>query len=612
MHDPTNPPRADDDDAPAWTDESPRERDPGPAASGCRWKVVVVDDEPAVHSVSRLALQRLTVDGVPLDLYSAHSAREGRAVLAEHPDAALLLLDVVMESDDAGLRLVEWLRRDRANTMTRIVLRTGQPGLAPEMEVMANYDINDYLAKMEVTTQRLITSVIAGVRAYRDLRTITIQRSGLHKVIDATATLFDANSVEQLLSGILEQVSGLLLPRESSVFFVARRPLFEPTETTPTVIAASGRFSGALGRPVHEVLDAAILRDVERSLAGLGSVERGHYSVYSFDLGGDARPVLYLDGGGALESWEHQVISLFCANAGMALRNHRLYAEREQWLRAFERFVPKPFVHLVQQQDLRRVRVGDHLAREMSILFLDIVGFTARCETMAPPAVFELLNRLYAVIGPCLEQYGGIIDKYLGDGVMVLFPSGPQEAVEAALAAVEAIARFNRDTPLPDGPLVMGLGLHHGPVIVGMVGHPRRMAPTVIADTVNTAARIQEHNRVLGTTLLMSYAVAERIAPDRRPPARSLGSVILRGRARPVELLEVFAADPAPAQARKAATSRPFAAAVAALERREFAAAADLFAEVVAADPDDPVARHFHARCAAPTANHHTDESSEA
>ncbi|MCY1009215.1 DUF3369 domain-containing protein [Nannocystis pusilla] len=592
MHDPRDP-RDLGDDAPAWADDPETGPEPEPPAPQSRWKVIVVDDEPAVHSVSRLALQRLTVDGVPLQLHFADSARAAREVLSEHRDAALLLLDVVMESDDAGLRLVDWLRREQHNAMLRIVLRTGQPGLAPEMEVMAGYDINDYLSKTEVTTQRLITSVIAGVRAYRDLRTITIQRRGLHKVIDATATLFDARSVEQLLTGILEQVSGLLLPRESSVFFVARRPLFEPTEATPTVIAASGRFSEALGRPVHEVLDTAVLRDVERSLSGPGLVERGHYSVYSFDLGGEARPVLYLDGGGALESWERQVVSLFCANAGMALRNHRLYAEREQWLRAFERFVPKSLVHLVDKTDLRRVDVGDHLARDMSILFLDIASFTARCEAMPPPAVFDLLNRLYAIVGPCLEQHGGIIDKYLGDGVMVLFPTGPQDAIEAALAVLAAIDRFNCDTPLADGPLMMGIGLHHGPVIVGMVGHARRMAPTVIADTVNTASRIQEYNRVLGTALLVSRAVVDGLEAARSPALRSLGPIALRGRTQPVELLEVLAAAPEPTRARRTASAGQFAAGLAALDRREFADAGARFTEVVDADPDDTVARHF-------------------
>lgn len=587
----------DDDDAPAWRDE-PEGPAPGPAPSA-RWKVIVVDDEPAVHSVSRLALHRLQVDGVPLELHFAESAAGGREALRRNPDAALLLLDVVMESDDAGLRLVEWLRRDQGNSTIRIVLRTGQPGLAPEMEVMAGYDINDYLAKTEVTTQRLITSVIAGVRAYRDLRTISIQRRGLQKVIEATAALFDARSVEQLLSGILDQVSGLLLPRESSVFFVARPPLFEPTEPTPIVIAASGRFGAAVGRPVAEILGAEVLADVERSLAGLGAVERGAYTVYSFDLGGDARPVLYLDGGGALEAWERQVVTLFCANATMALRNHRLYAEREQWLRAFERFVPKPLVRLVQRHDLRRVEVGDHVACDMSVVFMDIAGFTGRCERMAPPAVFALLNRLYAVLGPCLEERGGVIDKYLGDGLLVLFPGGPGDALAAAAASLAAIDRFNAEEPQREGDLVMGVGLHHGPLILGMVGHAQRIAPTVIADTVNITSRIQEYTRVLGADLLVSARAAEALAPGALPAARALGALPIRGRSQPVELLEVFAFEPAAARARKAASAPAFEAAVLALGRGDLAAARAGFAAVVAADPDDVPARHFLACCAA-------------
>ncbi|MCA9691953.1 MAG: DUF3369 domain-containing protein [Nannocystaceae bacterium] len=586
----------DDDDAPAWLDESDESSEPQ-SALGPRWKVIVIDDEPAVHSVSRLALQRLRVDGVPLELHSAMSAREGRAVLQRHGDAALLLLDVVMESDDAGLRLVDWLRREQCNALVRIVLRTGQPGLAPEMEVMAGYDINDYLAKTEVTTQRLITSVIAAVRAHRDLRTITIQRRGLQKVIAATATLFDAASLEQLLRGILEQVSGLLLPRESSVFFIARRPLFEPVEVTPVVIAASGRYSVTVGRPVGEVLSAEVLADVRRSIAGQGPVERDDYSVHSFDLGGDARPVLYLDGGGELEEWERQVVSLFCANAAMALRNHRLYAEREQWLRAFERFVPKSMVHLIDKRDLRRVAVGDHMASEMTIMFMDIESFTARCERMSPQAVFCLLNRLYAAVGPCLEAHGGIIDKYLGDGVMVLFPADPRAALDAAIAALAVLERFNAEAPLDDGPLAMGIGLHFGPVIVGMVGHAQRIAPTVIADTVNTASRIQEYNRVLGTSVLVSRSLADALGEDAPAASRSLGLITIRGRSQSVELLEVFAGDPPRARAAKERTGSSFAAAIAAMERRELSAAAALFRDVLAADPGDVVARRFLECC---------------
>lgn len=579
----------------AWAAEG---EEAAAAATGAAWKVLVIDDDPAVHSVSRLALQHLRVDGAPLEFYGAGSAREGRALLLAHPDAALVLLDVVMETDDAGLRLVDWLRREQGNTMLRIVLRTGQPGLAPEMAVMTGYDINDYLAKVDVTTQRLITSVIAGVRAYRDLRTITIQRSGLHKVIHATSTLFETHSLERLLAGILEQVAGLLLPRESTIFFVARRPLFAPTDPTPVIIAASGKYGDARGRPVGDVLAPAVLRDVERSLAGDGPIETAQYSIYSFDLRGDACPVLYLDGGGQLEAWERQMVALFCANAAMALRNHRMYDEQREWLRAVERFVPTTMARLVDRPDLRHVEVGDHVARDMTILFMDLVAFTARSERMAPPAVFELLNRLYAVLGPCLEGHGGVIDKYLGDGVMVIFPDGARGACEAALAALRALDRFNAEQPLADGPLAMGIGVHHGPVIMGMVGHARRMAPTVIADAVNTAARIQEWTRVLGARLLLSRAVFDEVAGEGLAAARSLGCMPMRGRSQAVELIEVYAAESEPVQGGRRATAEDFAAAVAGLASGARGAAAAHLADVLAVDPGDSVAQYLFASCA--------------
>lgn len=582
-----------DDDAPAWNDDT-EVRDHGPDPRP-KWKILVVDDEPAVHSVTRLAIERLVVDGVPLQIYSSASAKEGRELLDQHPDAALLLLDVVMETDDAGLRLVDWLRRERGNGMLRIVLRTGQPGLAPEMEVMAGYDINDYLSKTEVTTQRLITAVMAGVRAYRDLRMISIQRLGLRRVIDATATLFDTSSVEQLLTGILEQVAGLLLPRESTVFFVARLPLFEPTETVPKVLAASGRFADSRGQPISEILDDEVMQDVERSLAGKGTVERGLYSVYSFDLGDNVRPVLYVDGGGALEFWESQLVSLYCANAALALRNHHLHAEREQWLVAFERVVPASLVSLVAKGDLRRVQVGDHIARNMTVMFMDVIGFTSRCERMAPPDAFALVNQLYAVIGPCIERHGGVIDKYLGDGVMVLFPGGPAQGVDAALAAFAEIDRFNAEISLADGPLEMAIGVHHGPVIAGMVGHQRRMTPTVIADTVNTASRIQDFNRVLGTRLLTSGRVAHDLDPTLA--RRSLGPISLRGRSQSIELVEIYQNEAPLNRARKATTAATFAAALGCLDERDLPGATALFETVVRDDPGDTVARHFLACC---------------
>src|SRR4051812_12242375 len=126
-------------------------RSASPPLSGRRWKVVVVDDDQAVHDGTRFALYDYTLHGEGLEIISAYSAEEGRTALREHPDAAIVLLDVVMETESAGLELVDYIRRQLKNETVRIILRTGQPGQAPERRGIVDYDINDYQAKTEPT-----------------------------------------------------------------------------------------------------------------------------------------------------------------------------------------------------------------------------------------------------------------------------------------------------------------------------------------------------------------------------------------------------------------------------------------------------------------------------
>jgi len=130
------------------------------------WLVLVVDDEPDIHAVTRLTLENAQFSGRGVRLVNAHSGAEGRALLAQHPDAALILLDVVMESDDAGLAFVRHVREQLGNRDVRIVLRTGQPGVAPARTVIETYEIDDYRTKTELTSERLYVSVAAALRTY--------------------------------------------------------------------------------------------------------------------------------------------------------------------------------------------------------------------------------------------------------------------------------------------------------------------------------------------------------------------------------------------------------------------------------------------------------------
>ena len=130
------------------------------------WKVIIVDDEDEIHQVTKLALTQLTFEGRPLRFISAYSGEEARLLLDEHRDVAVILIDVVMETANAGLELTKYIRDVLHNQDVRIILRTGQPGEAPEGIVIQSYDINDYKTKTELTRQRLYTSVLVALRAY--------------------------------------------------------------------------------------------------------------------------------------------------------------------------------------------------------------------------------------------------------------------------------------------------------------------------------------------------------------------------------------------------------------------------------------------------------------
>jgi len=136
------------------------------------WKIMIVDDEAEVHEITKMALSNFLYESRKLEFISAYSGIDAKNAILEHPDTVLILLDIVMEEDNTGLQIVEYIRENLKNKTVRIVLRTGQPGYAPEREVIINYDINDYKEKSELTAQKLFTSVVAAIRSYSDLLTI--------------------------------------------------------------------------------------------------------------------------------------------------------------------------------------------------------------------------------------------------------------------------------------------------------------------------------------------------------------------------------------------------------------------------------------------------------
>ena len=169
-------------------DEAPQVAAPAVAP----WKIAIVDDDQGVHTGTRFALQDFTLHGRGLELLSARSAAEARDLFRNNPDMAVILLDVVMETEGAGLELVQFVREELRNETVRIILRTGQPGQAPERRVVVDYDINDYKAKTELTADKLFTALTAALRSHQQLERMVQTRRGLEIIIEAASMIISS------------------------------------------------------------------------------------------------------------------------------------------------------------------------------------------------------------------------------------------------------------------------------------------------------------------------------------------------------------------------------------------------------------------------------------
>src|SRR6202030_1017448 len=229
--------------------------DSGPepeASTARRWKIAVIDDDHAVHEGTRFALSDYTLNGQSLEILSAYSAAEGQVLMRRHPDIAAVLLDVIMETDAAGLDLVEYIRNEIKNETVRIILRTGQPGQAPERRVIVQYDINDYKAKTELTADKLFTSLTAALRSYQQLERMVQTRRGLEIIIDAASTLYDFKSMQRLAEGVLTQI-GSLLNVDCAGILVLREP--QNAHETSSFLAVWVCSSGFIGSKVPKLFE---------------------------------------------------------------------------------------------------------------------------------------------------------------------------------------------------------------------------------------------------------------------------------------------------------------------------------------------------------------------
>ena len=209
---------------------------------------------------------------------------------------------------------------------------------------------------------------------------------------------------------------------------------------------------------------------------------------------------------------------------------------------AIQRFIPREFLHALGHDDVTTAKLGDVSSREVTVLFADIRNFTSLSERMSPEQTFAFLNKCLSKIGPHIRSHSGFIDKYIGDAIMAIFPGSPADAVRAAVAMQHEVSTFNA-AAAGGAPLAIGIGIHLGHVMMGTIGEAERFEATVIGDAVNLTARLESLTKQVGCSALISEEVFATLDAELRTHTRRLGTFIVKGKAQPVTLYEVFASD---------------------------------------------------------------------
>ncbi len=290
-----------------------------------------------------------------------------------------------------------------------------------------------------------------------------------------------------------------------------------------------------------------------------------------------------------------EVLKLLSAQAAISTENAKLYEAQARLVKAQRRFVPDAFLKNLGHRDIANVELGESVAREMSVMFSDLRGFTPITEKLGPTRVIALLNGYFSAMEIPIADHGGFIDSFNGDEIMALFPGDPECAVHAGIAMWRALDRFNAHSAHP--PLVMGVGVNTGELVLGTVGGRERLKCGVVGDPVNLASRIEQLTKRYGSPMLIGQETHDRLRDPHTFSLRLVDRVAVKGKTEGVRVYEVLDAETPERRARKERTRPLLERAWACYMGRDFSDALTALRDAYALDPSDVVLSLLAQRC---------------
>ncbi|MCU0545838.1 MAG: ATP-binding protein [Oscillatoriaceae cyanobacterium Prado104] len=264
---------------------------------------------------------------------------------------------------------------------------------------------------------------------------------------------------------------------------------------------------------------------------------------------------------------------------------------------AYGRFVPHDFLNLLEKPSIIEVKLGESQEKDMTVLFSDIRSFTELSEQMTPSENFDFINSYLGRVSPVIRKNNGFIDKYIGDAVMALFPTCPDDALQAAIDMQQEVNLYNRQRQKSGlKAITIGIGLHSGNLMLGTIGERERMESTVIADAVNLASRLEGLTKVYGAAILVSEAIMDRLTEPAKYKFRFVDRVAVKGKTVPVSVFEIFNTEAAESIKLKQQTLEIFQEGLNFYYAHKFRAAQQIFENILHINPEDKVAMLYFKR----------------
>jgi signal transduction histidine kinase/DNA-binding NarL/FixJ family response regulator len=425
---------------------------PQTAAPTAVWKVAIIDDDEAVHEGTRFALYDYNLNGQGIEIISAHSAEAGRALMRANPDIAVVLLDVVMETDDAGLRLVDFIRNDLQNDTVRIILRTGQPGQAPERRVIVDYDINDYKAKTELTADKLFTALSAALRGYQQLQRMVATRRGLEMIIEGASTLFDFKSMQRLAEGVLTQLA-TLINADCGGILVLRDGVSAADKFS--ILAGSGCYRRFANTTDPAALDPVLRGAVDETFQRQAHTFQPKLSTLYIRTGSGREVVVLLETQRPLSATDRSLVEVFCSRLSVAFDNVILYEqlndatvrleervrERTRALTAANHRLTSQWIRLRRANAFKNEVLGT-IAHDLKNPLAVILGRAEMLNELAEmsPTPLSKIREQLGHIRSSATQLTGMVNDLVADAMMdALDISLRQERVDVAAILTDVV-----------------------------------------------------------------------------------------------------------------------------------------------------------------------------